>query len=125
MLATISKVFGTILLAVGILGFIPAATPDNHLLGIFHVDPLHNLIHLVSGVLAIFAGFKSARASRRYFQVFGVIYGLVAILGFISMDKDILGLVANNMADNWLHVGITVFSLGLGFGYPADDRSDS
>jgi hypothetical protein len=116
MLRTAAKLFGFVLLIVGILGFIPGATPDDHLLGVFHIDPLHNTIHLASGAVALWAGFTSRKASRMYFQIFGLIYGLVAILGFISGDQDVLGTVANNTADNWLHVAIAGVSLLIGFG---------
>lgn len=116
MLRTIAKVFGVVLLAVGVLGFIPTFTPDNHLLGIFHVNALHNVIHLASGAVALAAGYSSVLAARRYFQVFGVIYALVTVLGFIYMDEAILGLVANNTADNFLHVVIAGTALTLGFG---------
>ena len=116
MLTTVAKVFGVIFLAIGALGFVPAATPDDHLLGIFHVDPLHNVIHLASGVAALAMAMASEASARRYFQVFGVVYGLVTVLGFIYGEEDILGLVANNMADNLLHVVIAGSALALGFG---------
>lgn len=120
MLTTLAKVFGVVFLAIGVLGFVPAFTPNDHLLGIFHVNALHNIIHLASGAVALAAGFSSVKASRMYFQVFGVIYALVTVLGFLSGDNDILGLVANNMADNLLHVVIAGSALYLGFGTKAE-----
>ena len=51
-----------------------------------------------------------------YLKVFGVVYALVALLGFMAGDEPILGLVANNMADNWLHVVFTALFLYWGFG---------
>ena len=117
MVKTMATVFGVVLLLVGILGFIPGiTTSDGLLLGIFHVNTLHNIIHLLSGAIALWAGMSGMAASRMYFQVFGVIYALVAILGFVYGDKDILSIVANNMADTWLHVVIAVVALYLGFG---------
>ena len=123
MLSKISKVFGAVLLLIGILGFVPGITSDGHLLGIFHVDTLHNLIHLSSGIAALVAGSKGDAASRLYFQVFGVVYALVAVLGFVYMDRDILGLVANNMADNLLHVAIAGSALYFGFAYTGRDTA--
>lgn len=116
MLRTVAKIFGFVLLAIGVLGFVPGVTSDDgHLLGIFHVDALHNIVHLLTGAVALWAGSNSALASRRFFQVFAVVYGLVTVLGFMSGDKDILGLMANNMADNLLHLGITAFAAYYGF----------
>lgn len=115
MLKTAAIVFGIALLGSGILGFVPAATPNDHLLGLFHVNTLHNIIHIISGAIALFAGLNSERASRIYFQVFGVIYALVAVLGFVSGDQPLLGVVANNQADIWLHLAIAAIALVLGF----------
>jgi hypothetical protein len=121
MLRSAAKVFGFVLLAIGIMGFIPGLTPDDHLLSVFHVDPLHNLIHLGSGAVSLWAGYTSRRASRMYFQVFGLVYALVALLGFMAGDGDVLGVLANNMADTWLHVVIASSALYLGFGSKGGD----
>ena len=116
MLKKMATLFGWVLLVVGILGFIPGITADEHLLGIFHVNLLHNLVHIISGLAALYLAGKGEDSSRMFFQVFGVIYALVAILGFFSGDEPVLGLLSNNMADTWLHVVIAVVSLYLGFG---------
>lgn len=105
--------FGIVLTVVGILGFVPGLTNDGLLLGIFQVDPLHNVIHLLSGVVALVAVMMGAYV-RQYFQVFGVVYALVAILGFVQGDT-VLNLIAINMADNVLHVAIAAVSLWAGF----------
>ena len=114
MLRTIAKIWGAIFLLVGILGFVPAAAPDGHLLGIFHVNGVHNLIHLATGAIALWVGFTSEHASKLYFLTFGIVYGLVAVLGFIAGDRPLLGVVANNIADAWLHVGIAAASIAIG-----------
>jgi hypothetical protein len=57
----------------------------------------------------------STNASRIYFRVFGVVYALVAALGFYVGNGMLLGLVSNNMADVWLHVAVAAASLALGF----------
>jgi len=116
MLKTAAIVFGVVFLAVGVLGFIPGiTTADQMLLGIFHVNGLHNIVHLLTGAVALWAGMASAHASKLFFQVFGIVYALVALLGFIVGDGYLLGLVANNMADAWLHVVIAAAALYLGF----------
>lgn len=123
MIATISKLLGAVLLVVGLLGFVPALTPDGHLLGIFHVNAVHNLIHILSGVAALAAGFSGASYAKLYFRVFGVIYALVTVLGLFYGDQPILGLVANNTADVLLHVVISGAALALGFGnFVKDDK---
>jgi hypothetical protein len=94
---------------------VPAATPGGKLLGIFAVNTIHNLVHVASGIVALIAGFASERGAKIYFQVFGIVYALVAALGFVQGDGLLLGLVSNNAADTWLHVVIAVVALYLGF----------
>jgi hypothetical protein len=55
-------------------------------------------------------------ASRTFFRIFGIVYALVALLGFYYRDNAIFGLIANNTADIWLHVVLAVVMLYLGFG---------
>jgi hypothetical protein len=107
--------FGAVFLLVGILGFVPGVTKNEMLLGVFHVNAAHNVVHLLSGVVALLCGLSSTGASRLYFRIFGIVYGLVAVLGFIQGDGHLLGMISNNMADTFLHVAIAVTSLALGF----------
>ena len=115
MLKKITMVFGVIFIAVGVLGFIPAVTPNGRLLGVFEVNPLHNLIHLATGIVAVVVGMASEDAMRNFFRIFGIVYALVAALGFFYGDQPLLGLVANNLADAGLHVVIAAVALYLGF----------
>ncbi len=111
-----ATIFGWVLLIIGILGFIPGITTDEHLLGIFHVNMMHNLVHIISGLAALYLAMKGEESAQMFFKVFGVIYGVVALLGFVVGDGLLLGFISNNMADTWLHVVIAAVSLYLGFG---------
>ena len=116
MVKTMAVLFGVVFLVVGILGFVPAVTKEQMLLGIFHVNTAHNAVHLLSGVVALLCGMSGAGASRWYYRIFGLVYGAVAVMGFMAGgDTMLLGLISNNMADTWLHVGIAAVSLLLGF----------
>ena len=117
MIKTAALLFGIVFLLIGILGFVPAVTPDNGmLLGVFHVNTAHNIIHLASGVVFLLCGMAGAGPSRTFFQIFGIIYAVVAVLGFYYGDNALLGLISNNTADTWLHVVLAVVMLFLGFG---------
>jgi hypothetical protein len=117
--------FGVVFLLVGILGFVPGATTNMNgmpmLLGIFHVNGAHNVVHLASGIVFLLCGMAGAGPSRMFFRIFGIVYALVAILGFMKGDGLLLGLISNNMADVWLHVVLSVSMLFLGF--VASDRT--
>ena len=115
-LKQIAIIFGVIFVIVGVLGWVPFANPGGKLLGLFDVNPAHGAVHLATGVLAIIAGAAGEKAARIFFQVFGVIYGLVAVLGVYAGDQPLIGIVSNNVADSVLHVVIAIVALYLGFG---------
>lgn len=109
MVKSITWILGIVLLLVGILGFV-----NNPILGIFQVDTIHNAIHILSGIVALIAVSSSESYARLYLIVFGIVYALVTILGFMS-GTDVLGLFVVNQADNYLHAAIAVVCLGVGF----------
>jgi hypothetical protein len=123
MAKTFGMLFGIVFLAVGILGFVPGITTTGAdgmpmLLGIFMVNTTHSVVHIASGVVFLLASMSGAGAARLWFQIFGVIYAIVAILGFMTPNGMLLGLISNNPADTWLHVVLAVAMLAIGFGTP-------
>ena len=116
MLKKIGLAFGVIFVLVGLASYVPALTPDGKLLGIFAVNGAHNLVHIVTGAIALVVALASPANMSMFFKVFGVVYGLVALLGFFAGEQRLLGVIAHNLADTWLHVAIAAVSLWLGFG---------
>src|SRR6266542_452310 len=117
MIRTAALLFGIVFLLIGILGFVRAVTPDNGMRrGMFHVNPPHNLVHLASGVVFLLCGMAGVGRSRTFFHIFGIIYAVVAVLGFYYGDNALLGIISNNTADTYLHVVLAVVMLFLGFG---------
>lgn len=98
---TIALVFGVVYLLVGLLGFV---LPGPNLLGIFAVDTLHNIVHLLLGILGIGAAYTGM--SRLYCQVVGVVLILLGVLGFVLVPGDgmLLGILHLNVADHLLHL---------------------
>ena len=119
MLKTAAIIFGLFFIIAGIGGFVPALAPEHGdgamLFGIFMVGPVHNIIHLASGAAALLCGFAGVGAARKYFQIFGVVYLLVALIGFVYGNSKIMGVMEHNMADIGLHIVIAVAALYLGF----------
>ena len=107
---SVTWILGVVLVLVGLAGFFV----DGMLL-VFQVDTVHNIVHLLSGVVAIAAASSGESYSRMYLIVFGLVYGVVTIIGFVT-GGDILGLFEVNDADNYLHAAIAVVCLGVGFG---------
>lgn len=107
--------FGVLLLAAGAGGFVPALTPNGQLLGIFAVDTMHNVVHIATGILAIAMGIAGVAQARMFFRVIGVVYAVVAVMGFVGgHDGTVMGMHMN-MADHLLHTGIAILGLALGF----------
>lgn len=111
--------FGIIFIALGVIGFVPELMHKGMFLGTFKLNALHNAVHLGTGVIALWVAFSSSSACRIFFQVFGIVYALIAILGFIYKDQMILGILSNNRPDSWFHLAVAAVSLYLGFAVKA------
>ncbi len=116
---TAGLVIGIVFILVGILGFIPnpLASPT----GLFVVNTAHNLVHLISGAV-ILAGVYSF-GSALGLKIIGVVYAIVAILGLFMGGDMLLGMIAMNMADHWLHVALAIVILFAGFALPDDSKA--
>ena len=118
MTRTFALVVGIVFLVAGVVGFVPGITVDHeYLLGIFAVDTVHNLIHLVIGALGIAACYWDR--TRLYCQGLGLVCLLIGILGFIPAflfgEGMLLGLFHVNLADNVLYLVVGAVAAYLGF----------
>lgn len=114
MIKKLAIIFGAVFLLIGILGYIPALTPSGMLFGVFAVDAMHNAVHLITGAVALAVGLSNERASMVYFQVFGIIYAIITVLGLARGNAPVLGM-AHNVADIWLHLVTALVALYIGF----------
>lgn len=106
-------VVGVVLLLVGIVGFFVG---EGTLLGLGFTMQ-HNVIHLLTGAIGMWAGMsKSANAPRMFALIFGAIYTIVAIAGFALGGEDLYGIPLKlNAAYNLIHLIIGVLGLLAGF----------
>jgi hypothetical protein len=118
MVKTYATVIGVVLVAVGILGFIPNPIVSSQPGALFAVNAVHNLVHLVTGAAALVIAFaitdrlQQANALIAY----GVVYALVLILTIVS--PTLFGLFADapvNVADHILHLVLALGSIGVGW----------
>ena len=145
-LRTMARVFGVVFLLVGILGFVPGInrmhdtmhTADANypplrvggpghgdLLGLFHVNVLHNVVHVAFGVWGLVAAGRIG-AARNYFRGVGVAYALLAVMGLLPAPfNNTFGLVPIHGHDVWLHAVLALAGLYLGFVAKAHDVTEA
>jgi hypothetical protein len=112
-----AMIIGIVFLIVGVLGYIP--NPIVGPAGTFLTNPLHNIVHIVSGIVLLIGVYTSFGSSMAL-KIVGVVYGLVAIGGFFMVMDGVMMGVAINEADKWLHVALAIVILAAGFLLPDD-----
>ena len=127
---TFAMIFGVVFLAVGILGFgvVPSLLEgstsgsmmekEGMLFGMFHVNFLHNIVHILFGLWGLAAS-RSASGAVGYFKAVALIYALLAILGLIPQTRAGFG---DGMAhlvlggyNVWLHAALAVVAAFFGW----------
>jgi Domain of unknown function (DUF4383)/Short repeat of unknown function (DUF308) len=106
----IAIVIGVVFILVGIAGFLSPNLMDAHL------GKLHNVIHLVSGAASLYFGAKGDQPSARSFCIaFGLVYGLLGVIGFLvgTGQHRMLELpyLALGTRDHIIHIVIAVLYL--------------
>ena len=116
-------VFGTTLVAAGIIGFFYSSSfgspgDVDGVFGILDVNGWHNIVHIATGALGLLAlGYSAART---YALGLGALYVVVTIWGFAVGDGgQILGILPINTEDNVLHLLIGLAGLGAYAATPA------
>ena len=117
MAKTIAKILGVVFILVGIVGFIMPGFLGTHL------TLTHNLVHIISGAISLYFGLAATLSAARTFDIiFGVVYALLGICGFLlgtGPDKMFemlasLGLHLGKM-DHIVHILLGVVFLIGGF----------
>ncbi len=132
---TFAMIWGVGFLLAGISGFVLATegTPDpgltmrhgyGHALGLFPVNTLHNIVHLLFGVWGLVAS-RSFGGARTYARAVAIIYGLFIVMGLIPGLNTTFGLVPLYGNDVWLHLLLAAPAAYFGFMHrdTASDRS--
>lgn len=108
-------IYTIVFLIFGIVGFIPQFHVNGRLFALFEENAALNILYLLTGGFALWVSLMSRRWMRLYFQVVGIIYGIIAIGGFALLDREVLFFLANNSNNTWFAVCVAVIALILGF----------
>jgi uncharacterized protein DUF4383 len=122
---TFAMIFGVVFLLVGIAGFVPQLVqpPEGGdmgmpghvmLLGLFPVNPLHNIVHLLFGLWGLL-GSRSASGALMYARGVAIIYAVLAVLGLLPATQDGFGLVPLYGKDVWLHAALALVAAYFGW----------
>ena len=107
---TYALVLGIVLGIVGLWGFFSSSV-----LGLFGVNALQSVLHLIAAAFGIYAGTKGD--GHTFDMGIGWIAIILGVLGFIPVASDLLTSLLNiNTATSVLHLGIGIVSLGLVYG---------
>jgi hypothetical protein len=123
----VATVFGAVYVLVGLLGFAVTggvgfiATEGGLLLGVFQVNPLHNVAHLLIGAALLIAGFSTVVAAKTVNSIVGGAYLLLGIVGFF-LAGTAANVLALNTADHFLHLASAIVLLGVGVGVERSAR---
>jgi hypothetical protein len=122
-----------VFLLVGIAGFIPGLTTRYDqlgfagtgsmalLLGVFQVSVLHNIVHLLFGVVGLAAA-RRARGAKLFLIVGGIVYAVLWLYGLVVPMSSAGNFVPLNSADNWLHLVLAIGMILLGLLVPGVRR---
>ena len=115
MAKTVCKLLGLVLLLVGLLGFTHLLDPIQA-----HLTLYHNLVHIASGLLALYFGFAGSMSGAKGFcLVFGLVYLALGICGFLLMGPDHIWHVVDDLLmfgrrDDAIHIVLGLVFLGGG-----------
>jgi Domain of unknown function (DUF4383) len=118
-LQKLAGVFGVVFILVAVLGFISpgglvmAMDPQTGMvLGVFPVNLLHNVVHLLFGIWGLVAS-RAWAGSKTFFTVGGIIYAVLTVVGFLSPTG--FGIVPLGGADIGLHAVLAIAMIGIGY----------
>jgi len=108
--------FGAVYLLVGIVGFFVTGFDDffahnteEKLLGIFEINGMHNVVHILIGVAGLVLS-RTLAGARTYGWLLAVGYGAAFIYGLLAIGKD-WDFLSINAADNVLHIATALVGL--------------
>lgn len=119
-----SLLAGVVYLAVGVIGFFVTGfgnfteMTDHALLGIFTLNPYHNVVNLVVGGLWLLGAVALTPPATEGLNLgLGLIWALTSVLGILGY-LNLMAVTSGPNPDNLLHLVTAVLTLVFGAGLP-------
>jgi hypothetical protein len=109
-LQRITLALGVVYILIGVLGFIPGITSNGLLLGIFAVNTLHNIAHLVLGAVLVWGGMSEGYVMVN--KALAVVFAVLVVASFVAPIVEQLPL---NPPDTILHLASMAITGYIGF----------
>jgi ABC-type transport system involved in multi-copper enzyme maturation permease subunit len=112
----LALIVGIVYLLVGALGFLVTGFDgfmehdDSQKLLWFAINPLHNIVHLVIGILGI-GLWPMSGGARAFGWLLLLGYGAAFVYGLYAVDNPEINYLNINQPDNWLHLGSALVGL--------------
>lgn len=107
---------GIVLVAVGLLGFVPNPLVGSASGALVPSDALHNIVHLGTGLLALGIAFAMTEKSQVDGMFgFGILYVVIFLAVVVSPDLFGLFKVPANAVLHIIHAALAVVSLGVAY----------
>lgn len=137
-------ILGIMFLVIGVAGFIPAlvsmppgAAPNipldapsvvfddqyGYLFGLFPVNFLHNVVHIMVGILGI-AGYTSFSTARLFNRIFASSYIAIALMGLFPYTNTAFGLMPIYGHNVWLNALTGIIAAYFGFVKPEEEEKN-
>jgi Domain of unknown function (DUF4383) len=104
----------------------PLNDAEGRLLGLFKIDPVDDIFHLLSGLAGVAVAYAAPRSIPLYFKIIGILYEADAVVG-MTMSRGLLDLSVfmlgpgapdfslTNWALNLPHIVLASLALWIGF----------
>ncbi|MEV0157490.1 DUF4383 domain-containing protein [Micromonospora sp. NPDC050686] len=123
---SVAAAVAALFVLIGVLGFVPGVTTHygdlafagHHsgakLLGLFQISVLHNLVHVVTGLVGLGLA-RTVAGARGFLAIGGALYLGVWLYGFATEGHEGLNWMPVDGPGNWLHLflGFGMLALGL------------
>jgi Domain of unknown function (DUF4383) len=127
MLRKIAWLYAAGFVGVFLVTHAPGATDaEGRLFGLFRIDPIDDVVHLLSGVAGVVVAAWATRLIPLYLKLIGILYGLDALVGLVFSRGFLDGSLftqgpggadfgVTNILINLPHIILAGFALVIGF----------